>query len=117
MPDLSEFYDASTDSYRVKPDLLAEIQYRYRGRNYSRSELVKLLRQQAPPADFPDWDTALDATEADFRQKLTDQLTDIADRYARTRDAGLRDGKVSLDLSKFLSDKDRVRVVARRDLN
>lgn len=117
VPDLSKFYDASTDSYAVRPDLLAEVQYSYRGQAYSRSRLLKELRRNAPPAGYPDWDAALNASESDFRQKLTDQLTDIAARYARTRDEALRDGKVSLDLSKFLSDKDRVRVVARRDLN
>ncbi len=117
VPELSEFYDSSTDSYALKPGLLTEFQYSYRGQTYSRSRLLKELRRNAPPPGFSDWSAAFDATEADFRQELTDQLTDIADRYASTRDAALRDAKVSLDLSKFLSDKDRVRVVARRDLN
>lgn len=117
VPDLSEFYDKSTDSYRVKQELLNEVQYSYNGRNYSRAELLRVLRSTEVPAEYSDWAAALDATEADFQQKMADQLTDIAERYANTRDAALRDGKVSLDLSKFLSDKDRVRVVARRDLN
>ncbi len=117
IPHLSEFYDGSTDSYVLKPELLADVQYSYRGKAYSRSELLRQFKQKDPPLGYSDWGAAFDATETDFQQKMTDQLKDIAERYASTRDAALRDGKVSLDLSKFLSDKDRVRIVARRDLN
>lgn len=117
VPDLSKFYEAATDSYAAKPELLADVQYRYGGKLYSRSRLMKQVRQLSPPDGYSDWTTALDATEADYRDKLTDQLTDIADRYARTRDAALREGKFSLDLNRFLSVTDRLRVVFWRDVN
>ena len=116
-PDLNQFYDVRTDSYVLKSELLADVQYRYRGRAYSRSALRGILGREEPPAGFSDWNAALDASDADFRQKLTEQLTDIADRYARTRDAALREGRFSLDLNKFLSVTDRMRIVFWRDLN